>query len=488
MEKITAAALKTTVVILALILGLAAVQLWTEILLAVKTLLFILISSAALAALLGLGLGLIFFLDHALNLIERFVAWYRTEYFTWQHDRIRLISAHAAAEKDRLMVITAHSDEQVFIGHPAAGAGSLTFNPAHLLPGSFGPGPETNGANGANGASKFTLTPPESEPSNFTLTTWDRYHAHHARRSPRAGIPPASSASSTPNPPQLLPAILPHQRLIIAGNPDSGKTTLLKHLVANRPDHQIIPIDPHSPSKLLGYDVIGAGRDFPAIQDALESLVTLLSSRYNDIAAGSAGYFQHKPVTITIDEWTTIRAVIASAGDYLRVLLTESRKVNINIVLIVHSLTVEAVGVDAQIMRSATRIQLTGSHHESRRAYMLRDHIIAPDGKRQRPAEYLPPGPFPGYAQPQLVIKSLPDHRVLKAEMMHAEGKSINQIAKEFFDVKNPNKRQRDQIVELLQRSKHEAQTTSPSLATDKTGGLTHSPNLPPSGGGLRGG
>lgn len=229
----------------------------------------------------------------------------------------------------------------------------------------------------------------------------------------------------------VLPRLIEAQRLILAGPTGVGKSTIIKFIIANRSDSLIIPIDPHSPSRILGYDVIGAGRDFVAIGDALETLILLMTARYGEVAQGIMGYQEHERISVFIDEWTSIRRKVPHAGDNLATLLTESRKVNIHLTICSHSATVEALGLpDAQIRKSATIVELTND----RKAFI--DKV-----------EYSLPGPFPDYVAPQgQVIKSLPNSQTLKAQILKAQGFSDTAIAREVFGVEQANSSQINKV------------------------------------------
>jgi hypothetical protein len=290
------------------------------------------------------------------------------------------------------------------------------------------------------------------------LDRWNRYHATAKNGGGdrwEIAQPPVAGQLE-PGLPPLLPKLVDAQRLIIAGPSDAGKTTLIKHIIASRADHSgIIVIDPHAPSKILGFDCIGAGRDYEAIAAALESLVELMTARYEDVRLEMMKYGQHHRVSVFIDEWTGIVRNIKNAGDMLAILLIESRKVNIHLTVIAHSTTVEALGLpDAQIRKSATVIELTGGQGSSRRAFVLPASKVNPDGSKATPVEHALPGPFPGYVQPQPpMVRELPDARILRALRMEADGASITAIAKEYFGVEKPNGGQTKAVRDLLRRA-----------------------------------
>jgi hypothetical protein len=256
--------------------------------------------------------------------------------------------------------------------------------------------------------------------------------------------------------PEALPAILPKlikaQRLIIAGGSDSGKSTLVKHIIMGRVDHsKIIVIDPHGKKDLLGCEVIGAGRDYNAISSALESLLWLMTARYEDVKLGDVDYLQHERVSVFIDEWTSIKKQIPNAGDMLSDLLTESRKVNIHLTINTHSKNVEALGIDAQIRESATIVKLYGGNGSIHRCFMFPSADVNPDGTKTKPVEYALPGPFNGYATPGGdVITALPSKKTLIAQQMSKSGESATAIAKMYFDTQKPNSRQIKQVKDVL--------------------------------------
>jgi hypothetical protein len=204
---------------------------------------------------------------------------------------------------------------------------------------------------------------------------------------------------------------------------------------------------------VLGFDVIGAGRDYGAIGDALESLVLLMTARYEDVKQGLFGYGQHERVSVFIDEWTGIIRNVKPAGDQLAVLLTESRKVNIHLTICAHSTTIEALGLpDAQIRRSATVVEIVGGQGQPRRGFIHPVSKTTIDGKKAAPVEYALPGPFAGYVQPAgEVIRALPDSRTLKAQMLAAQGFSVTAIAREIFGVEKATGAQIQAIKDMLQ-------------------------------------
>jgi hypothetical protein len=136
---------------------------------------------------------------------------------------------------------------------------------------------------------------------------------------------------------------------IIVGAQDAGKTTILKHLITARlSTSHILVIDPHSsPDKWpADCNVIGSGRDFKKINNALNSLMLLMSQRYREIAKGEQEEEGHERITVIFDEWMPITEQLGKdAEQIIRSLLSESRKVNIHMFLGSHSERVGPLGI-----------------------------------------------------------------------------------------------------------------------------------------------
>jgi len=290
-------------------------------------------------------------------------------------------------------------------------------------------------------------TPYNGQPIQPTLDDQQRWFIHTTKNSPKVveGQSQPLLPITTQELPALLPVLLKAQRVIIGGGSDSGKSTLAKHLIAGRLEQgQIIPIDPHSPSKLLGIDVIGAGRNWQAIGQALESLELLMHERYGEVAAGLMGYFQHQRISIFIDEWTSIIEEVPDAGKRLKTLLTESRKVNMFLTLLTHATTLDGLGLpSAQLKKSALIVELVGGNGEQPyRAFVYPQTSIGTDGKKARPTEYMLPGPFSGYPDTQDIPLSLPSPQLIKIQRMANEGMSRRAMIKVLYpEVDNPGKR-----------------------------------------------
>lgn len=140
------------------------------------------------------------------------------------------------------------------------------------------------------------------------------------------------------------------QRCLIVGASNSGKTTLLQHLINRRQaNSKVVVIDPHAwPDKWPGCTVLGRGRNYPEIDRALSALVQLMTKRYDEIGRGDVAEGNHAKLTIIIDEWRAIVANVKSAGDAIKALLTESRKAAFSVFVGTHSDRAKPLGLEGE--------------------------------------------------------------------------------------------------------------------------------------------
>lgn len=146
----------------------------------------------------------------------------------------------------------------------------------------------------------------------------------------------------------LLDDIAPLQRLLIIGGQNTGKTTLLKHIAKQREQNSdVLIIDSHNTQGKWNnnYRIVGHGRDYKAIEIELNSLVSLMDSRYKELASGKVKEREHSIITVISDEWTTVSKNLNNLDAVLLPLLTESRKVGIDFILATHSETAQSLGI-----------------------------------------------------------------------------------------------------------------------------------------------
>lgn len=149
----------------------------------------------------------------------------------------------------------------------------------------------------------------------------------------------------------------PH--LLMLGATGAGKTTLARRLVAYL-GGAAIAITPHAkPGEWGELQVIGAGRDYRAISKGIASLVTEMNRRYTLFSQGQEDY----PVwVVVVDEVPAIMGNCPTAGDALKALAREARKVKIRLLILSQGGEVKALGIEGEgsVRESFTKVYLRG--------------------------------------------------------------------------------------------------------------------------------
>lgn len=144
----------------------------------------------------------------------------------------------------------------------------------------------------------------------------------------------------------LLSLLDKSERVLIKGASDAGKTTLLQHIVSR--SKGVFVIDPHyAPDvwPISSTRVVGAARNYQAIDTFLLKLIDELNSRYERRAKGENNFEQ---ITLVIDEFNSIKQECDHAGKILSTLIRESRKVGFRLFLGSHSELVKPLGLEGQ--------------------------------------------------------------------------------------------------------------------------------------------
>lgn len=321
------------------------------------------------------------------------------------------------AKREANMVITvARPGEQVYVTELWP---DITTRPLHLAPG-----------------------PVNGHPADFSPDEEQRWayytiHSNTGSRNAPAGQGAVPLIEAPQEHPPLLGALRNAQRILVIGpSSNCGKTTLLQWLIDQRRQvSQVFVIDPHGePPKWGDVAGFGAGRDYGAIEEILNSLIFEMTLRYARKARGESDF---DPLTVVIDEWRAIARNVQGAGDLMGDLLTEARKAAISMVVASHSDDVTTMGMRGQgkLREGFTICRIHYDQTTDERRFTIDD----PAGKGDH-RQYQGPGPFQKQANipdPRTIVLPPPmsaqDRQIVQLIM---KGLTRYQICDELFEGK----------------------------------------------------
>lgn len=287
------------------------------------------------------------------------------------------------------------------------------------------------------------------EPTDLEQLAWQTFVSarHKARTIEGQALPPLLPAPTEPI--DLLTALDSAQRCLIVGPSDSGKTTLLQHIITRRlSSSKVVVIDPHAyPGKWAGCKVIGIGRNYAEIDDALQSLIQLMTQRYQEIGRGEVKEETHPRITVVIDEWRAIVFNVKAAAQAIATLLTESRKAAFSVFVGTHSERVKALGIEGEGDLKDGFVIIRLSWLDGKRVATV-DY-----GEGERPTTL--PGPF-AVSHPQTDVIDVelpmvePNETEQKVLTLHKEGLSKAEICRQVWG--SVGGKQYRQIDEILTR------------------------------------
>jgi hypothetical protein len=138
--------------------------------------------------------------------------------------------------------------------------------------------------------------------------------------------------------------------ILIVGNKDSGKTTLLQSLIGLRQGLHCV-FDPHNaPNKWVSSNqVVGGGLDYEAIAHGLQNEYQRMHTRAQEMSKQGNSAWQE--VTLVADEWRAITQELDgkqgrfNAADVLLKILTQGRKFDMRFLAASHNDTTASLGV-----------------------------------------------------------------------------------------------------------------------------------------------
>jgi hypothetical protein len=163
----------------------------------------------------------------------------------------------------------------------------------------------------------------------------------------------------------------PH--LLLAAQTGGGKTTTTKAILAERiaAHSKLLVIDPHS-SEWLGLPVIGGGEDWTEVKAALRVVEQeyrdrlLTRDAYMDETGEELPVSHFERLTVLLDEANITQANLDDGPrgkptvwkQFIKVLGSGARKVNISIIMLCQSANVEDLGISGGYRQNFTRIAL----------------------------------------------------------------------------------------------------------------------------------
>jgi len=328
-------------------------------------------------------------------------------------------SARKAEREADLFIVTAKRDEQVLISD---GDSTRRFTAAHLqLSG------QVNGV-------QIPATPEQ-------IKAWAAWHGPRSQSTP-ALVQEIAPAETLP----LLPALADCDNILIVGGKGSGKTTLLQWFEAERIQKgPVIVLDSHAEPGQWFSQVIGAGRKYSKIKDAMIALINKMDKRHQRRTQGHKNF---TPICTIIDEFTLLPGYLKELGyksqTYSFPMLTEGRKVEMSCLWGIHSDRVKATGFEGMGDLRECFDAIAYLKHVKGNYYALVDF-----GEGKEDIHYIPPGPFFVQPAPPAAedLLSLPDEpeepeptstnaydpdQAEQIRSMYNDGKTKTEIAQSF--------------------------------------------------------
>ena len=174
---------------------------------------------------------------------------------------------------------------------------------------------------------------------------------------PTASAPPQSTPDE-PNPITRLMHFFRLQNTLVWGGQGSGKTSLTREIAADKLAHnqKVIVLNPHgSASTWQGMKLIGAGKNYKAVEEFMRTYLALIKQRYQifEQSGISEDDFLEQLLKAGLVESVICEEASSWAAnvdqellhDFTRTGLTESRKVGLPLLIVTHDPSLEFMGL-----------------------------------------------------------------------------------------------------------------------------------------------
>lgn len=213
-------------------------------------------------------------------------------------------------------------------------------------------------------------------PGQGDVSRWQLYQMLHAPKLPAQFGGNVPLIESGPARPGLIEIMAKLDRILLIGGTGAGKTNALKHYVAYlvATGQMVSVVDPHSPSKLLGIDVIGAKTNFEQIADFFMLTMATVSARYQAGQIAQDGNLGNLNQFLIVEEFLDIHEQLGDlATDFLKVMLIRARKAGFRFCLVSQNDSVEALGIrgNAGLLKGAERVELRYDLATNQRAAVI---------------------------------------------------------------------------------------------------------------------
>jgi len=136
----------------------------------------------------------------------------------------------------------------------------------------------------------------------------------------------------------LEPSLISYPAVALVGSQGSGKTTIAQHLIRLKREagHEVVVMDPHyRKGEWEGCKVIGAGKNYKAIDSYLAEVAAIVEQRYRQ--RETQGTENFPPLTIVVEELTCWHGQVENATAFIKSALSDFRKIGIMALFISHS-------------------------------------------------------------------------------------------------------------------------------------------------------